>query len=204
MAALEAAIEDGADLIEIDVQESADGRVVVLHDKDLLRVAGISRGIWTMQSDELALIDVGSWFAREFADQRIPTLEQALIATRGHARLLIELKYNGHDHALAERTLEVLRRTDTRDALIMSLDVQGLRQVRQLDPSLPVGWTVGASIGDLSRIDTEFPGRGREESNPRLHRSRPRSRQAGSRVDRQQASRCAAIPRPWRRRYHHR
>ncbi|MBV8590515.1 MAG: hypothetical protein JO212_10735, partial [Acetobacteraceae bacterium] len=52
IAALRTAIADGADDVEIDVQETAEGHVVLLHDTDLRRVAGLARSVWDMRLDE--------------------------------------------------------------------------------------------------------------------------------------------------------
>ena len=52
MAAIERAIEDGADWIEIDVQETADGEVVVFHDSDFMRLANVDRKIWEVTAAE--------------------------------------------------------------------------------------------------------------------------------------------------------
>ena len=67
-AAFERAIQDDADWIELDVQETADGRVVVIHDSDLMKIGGVNLAIWDATYEQLQDIDVGSWFAPEFAD----------------------------------------------------------------------------------------------------------------------------------------
>ena len=78
MAAIERAIEDGADFVEIDVQETADGAVVVAHDSDFMKLAGVNLKIWDATMADLQEIDVGSWFSPEFKDERVPTLGQVL------------------------------------------------------------------------------------------------------------------------------
>ena len=104
MAAFEKAIEDGADWIELDVQESADGEVIVVHDSDFMKLAGHRLKVWDATAEMLADIDIGSWFSPEYADQRTPTLREALLLAKGTpAGVLIELKYYGHDETLEER-----------------------------------------------------------------------------------------------------
>ncbi len=85
MAALLQAIEDGADFAEIDVQQSADGVVVLLHDTDLRRVAGVNRRTSEMTYRELQNLDVGSWFSADFAGERIPTLEERWMRRGGES-----------------------------------------------------------------------------------------------------------------------
>ena len=78
MAAFERGIADGADWLELDVQENADGTVVVEHDRDFMRSAGIKLEVWQATDADLICIDIGSSFAPEFSDQRVATLGQVL------------------------------------------------------------------------------------------------------------------------------
>ena len=57
---------------------TADGVVVLFHDADLMRVASVNRRLRDILYHELHDIDVGSWFAPEFSNERIPTLQQAI------------------------------------------------------------------------------------------------------------------------------
>jgi len=68
MAAVERAIADGADWVEVDVQETADGEVVVVHDSDFMKAAGISLKDWDATLQNLAGIDIGSRFDAVYAD----------------------------------------------------------------------------------------------------------------------------------------
>ena len=74
LSALQQAIAEGADYAEIDVQTTADGMVVLLHDADLMRVASVNRRLRDINYSDLKDIDVGSWFMPEFSGERIPTL----------------------------------------------------------------------------------------------------------------------------------
>ena len=157
MAALRAAVADGADAVEIDVQETADGKVVVLHDTDLRRVAGVARAIWDMRLDEVQALDVGSWFSPAFHGERVPTLRELAIAARGHVRLNVELKRNPREEDLVARTVAGLRETGVDDqAAISSLDIGLLRQVRRIAPEIKLGLILATGIGDLRRVDVDF------------------------------------------------
>ena len=56
MASIRQAIEDGTDWIEIDVQETADGKVVVIHDSDFMKLAGVNMKVWDGTLHELKAI----------------------------------------------------------------------------------------------------------------------------------------------------
>ncbi len=107
MAAIKNAVDAGADWVEIDVQETADGKVVVFHDSDFKRVGGKSLTIWDAQSDQLPGIDIGSWFDPTFSKETTPSLLDVLEVCRDKSGVLIELKYYGHDQNLEQRVIEI-------------------------------------------------------------------------------------------------
>ena len=171
IAALRNAMSEGADVVEVDAQETADGEVVLLHDTDLRRVAGVARHIWEMRSDELLRLDVGSWFAPRFAGERIPTLRAFAEASRGRVRLNVELKDNGHGEDLAARTVGVLRETGVADqAAVSSLDLGLLREIRRMAPEIKLGLILAAGIGDLCAVDVDFLALSRRLARPAVIR----------------------------------
>lgn len=143
------AMAQGADWVEIDVQEAGDGTLVLLHDGDLRRVAGDPRRVWELDCAALAGIEVGAWFSPRFAGEPIPTLGEALELARGRVGLNIELKHHGRERHLAERTLELVQAAGmTRDCLLTSLELGALRRVRTLNPKMRIGWIVTTHPGD--------------------------------------------------------
>jgi glycerophosphoryl diester phosphodiesterase len=163
LAAIRQAVDDGADFVEIDVQLTGDGRIVVCHDADLMRLAGDPRVITETTYDELREVDVGSWFASGFADERLPTLVEAIEAVRGRAGLLVEIKsYRADGEDLVARVVETLRSEEmVGDAAIMSLEYAEVREARRLAPEFPAGFTVSAAMGRLARLDVDFLAVGR-------------------------------------------
>lgn len=83
VAAFEKAIKLGADLIEIDVRETKDGQLVILHDASVDRTTNGSGLVARMTLAEIKALDAGSWFDPKFAGEKIPTLEEALEAMKG-------------------------------------------------------------------------------------------------------------------------
>lgn len=158
MAAFEKAIEDGADWIELDVQESADGEVIVVHDSDFMKLAGHSVKVWDATAEMLADIDIGSWFSPEYADQRTPTLRQALLLAKGTpAGILIELKYYGHDEKLEERVAALVEETGMAGQVrLMSLKYEAVKKMKSIRPGWSVGLLAAASIGRLWELEADF------------------------------------------------
>lgn len=157
LAAVERAIADGADYVEIDVRAAADGVPVLLHDRDLRRVAGIDRRIWDVHSTDLDEIDVGSRFGAAFAGEPIPTLEQAIAATEGRAGLYIEIKPAPETPGLVRRVVEILQAADAVEGtIIASLNRAMLDEVAALEPGFRLAQLVHSSIGRLDQRDFDI------------------------------------------------
>ncbi len=177
LSALRAAIADGADVAEIDVQETADGAIVVIHDTDLRRiVAGDPRGIWEVSSAELETLDAGSWFGPDFAGERIPTLQQAIELVRGRILLNIELKFNGHDQRLVERVVEIVRREGfAEQAVITSLHYPALQRVHDITTAIPVGFIVASTVTNITNLAVDFLAIDRRLATPSFIRAAQRA-----------------------------
>ncbi|RCV52011.1 glycerophosphodiester phosphodiesterase [Marinitenerispora sediminis] len=112
LAALREAGRRGAHMAELDIQQTADGEFVVMHDATLRRTTNVSevfpdRRPWRVCDFTLAEIrrlDAGSWFSAAFAGEGVPTLDEAL-QTLKDCRLgaLVELKVRRRDPAAARR-----------------------------------------------------------------------------------------------------
>ncbi len=157
MAAFEEAIRNGADWIEIDVQENAEGTVVVQHDSDFMRAAGVALKVWDATADDLGEIDVGSWFDPHFAYQRAPTLSEVLELAAGKIGVVIELKYYGHEEELEMRVVDAVEAADmAAEISIMSLKYQGVERARALRPEWTYGLLSTVSAGDLTRLGLNY------------------------------------------------
>ncbi|QTF94251.1 glycerophosphodiester phosphodiesterase family protein [Halomonas sp. BM-2019] len=109
LAAVERAIQDGADYVEIDVRLTADDEVVLFHDRSLTRLTGDPRNLGELTREELESFDVGSWFGDAFQGERIPGLDETLAAVRGRSVLMIDLKPDpGREVALVEGVIAAL------------------------------------------------------------------------------------------------
>ena len=100
LAAFRLAADQHADFVELDVQESSDGQVLVVHDSDLMKVGGNPARIWDSDAATLRAVDVGSFRDRRYSAERLPLLAEALAECRGRCRVIVELKSYGHDQQL--------------------------------------------------------------------------------------------------------
>ena len=181
MAAISQAITDGADWVEIDVQETRDGHVIVVHDSDFMKLAGDPIKVWEGDLARIQEIDIGSWFDPRFADQRVPTLEQVLqLIKESNSRLVIELKYYGHDQQLESRVVELVEKVGAADRVaIMSLKLKGVQKLKALRPQWTGGLLAATSVGDITRLDADFLAVNQNMASPAFIR---RAHKAGKQV----------------------
>ena len=135
---------DGADEVEFDVQRTADGVPVLLHDDTLDRTTSGSGPLRGRTWRELGALDAGSWFAPRFAGERIPSLvEVCAWAKTARVDLSVELKQPAPaegvplDPRLAASVVECLRASGLLSrAVLHSFDHPTVAQVRQLAPEV--------------------------------------------------------------------
>ena len=118
LSAVEQALLDKADYVELDVRLSADQHVMIYHDRTLARLTGDNREFDELTREELAQYDIGSWFGDAFQGEHIAGLDEVLTRVRGHAGLMIDMKASpGAEQALADAVINQLRKeTDIRYA----------------------------------------------------------------------------------------
>jgi glycerophosphoryl diester phosphodiesterase len=157
LAAVKQAIIDQADWVEIDVQETVDGDVVVFHDSDFMKLANSDLKIWDATRKELAQVDIGSHFEPRFSVERVPTLRQVLASAKGKIRVIIELKYYVHDQHLEQRVAEIIEAEQMQsNIIIMSLKSDKVQKMKALRPEWQVGLLTSAALGNLSNSEADF------------------------------------------------
>lgn len=147
--------------MEIDVQLSADGVPVLIHDYTLERTTSGRGMVKDKTFRELHSLDAGSWFSERYAGEPIPSLEEVLRATSGRCRLNIELKTYGNLYpGLEKQVLDLLYRyTLQHDVFVTSFDRGSLHRVKQLAPEVTTGLIINANpptlIEDLHEMGAE-------------------------------------------------
>jgi glycerophosphoryl diester phosphodiesterase len=141
IAAVEKAIELGAGAVELDIRQTADGHLVVIHDASLQRTAGSSKPVGSISLAELKTLDAGSWWKPSFRDERVPTLAEVLETIRHRCYLFIDLKQGSAHYPLIEsRLLELIREWNAYHwVTVASPDLDALRKLRAIDPRLRLG-----------------------------------------------------------------
>lgn len=138
LAAFRRAIALGADLIELDVHQTADGHLVVIHDETVDRTTNGSGLVRDMTLREVCSLDAGSWLGAGFSGERVPMLSEVLELTGGKIGLAIEIKagssrYPNIEASIVQR-LQRAERLD--DIIIISGDCQAIKAIRRLEGRL--------------------------------------------------------------------
>ena len=159
LAAFAAAIDAGADGIELDVHPTRDGALVVHHDYYLDRTTDGSGLISDHTLADLRALDAGAWFSATFAGAGIPTLEEVLNLGKGDVHLEIELK--GSTLPFLGRVLEAIQTAGCVEQVELTTSHQPLLwHIRHLNPMIRTGmffssrpaW-MGRELGQRQVVD---------------------------------------------------
>lgn len=144
IAAFNLAVDMKADYIEIDVQRSKDGELVLIHDTTVDRTTDGTGKVGDLTFEELRSLDAGSWKGEQFAGEPIPTFEEILDLYRGKVGILIELKapelYPGIEEQVAAALIERnLDKPQNEKIIIQSFNFESIKKMDQLLPQVPIG-----------------------------------------------------------------
>ncbi len=138
LAGIRAALQIGADGVEVDVQASADGVPVLMHDPTLDRTTSGSGEVASFTLEQLQALDAGG--------EPVPSFAQALELTRGRALLVAEIKRPGCEEALAGL---MLNRGALEDVMVWSFLPPALEAMRRVEPRIPCGLLIAPqSVGN--------------------------------------------------------
>ena len=142
IAAFELAIQQHADVIELDTKLTADGHVVVIHDQSVDRTTDGSGWVSELSLASLRELDAGSHFSDTFHGEQIPTLEEILEIFAGRIFLNIELtNYRSPFDALPMKVAQLIDQCDLEtQILVSSFHPVPLRRFHHLLPSIPIGF----------------------------------------------------------------
>ncbi|PZR53426.1 glycerophosphodiester phosphodiesterase [Xylanimonas oleitrophica] len=152
LAAFESAWRAGADSIEIDVQLTADGHVVVIHDDTVDATTSGTGALASLDRVDVRALDAGSWFSSAYAGQRVPTFQEVveLLVRRPGIELLLEVKGSWTAEQVRLVT-EPLREAGLSDRVLgQSFWPETVAAIGEADPGLRRGLLVAEVPGDLT------------------------------------------------------
>ncbi|MDD6036965.1 MAG: glycerophosphodiester phosphodiesterase family protein [Lachnospiraceae bacterium] len=149
MAAIELAVEEGADYTEIDVRLTADGVPVLLHDKALFRTTRVLKNVDEVTYEELSGYDAGYGYSAEYAGERVPALRDVFERFGGKIGFNIELK-NNNDKVLVQTVTELIEEYGLEEScIITSASYIQLIWVKEINRELKTGYILSMVYGDF-------------------------------------------------------
>lgn len=159
MVSFEKGLEGGADILELDLQLTADNQVIVYHDVELQSKTSATGMIHEHTAAFLQALDVGSHFDPAFAGLTMPLLDEVLAWAKGKIGLLLELKHGPYFNAQLDiETVSLIQKHDMVDeVVIFSLDQFALRRVKGLNPNIATSFIYQGRLIDPLAIVKDLP-----------------------------------------------
>ncbi len=142
LAAVSEAIRRDVKSIEVDVQRTSDGVLVIVHDTTVERTTNGKGIVGELTWEEINHLDAGSHFSPNFASERIPTLDNILeMITEKNVTLLLEAKSPKSYHGIETQIAEAIQRLEAKDrVVVISFDHEWLRRFQEVVPDVRLGW----------------------------------------------------------------
>jgi len=155
LAAFRLAIEQRADWLEMDVQQTRDGHLVVFHDLRMERTTNGQGNLRDLTLEQVRQLDAGSWFGKQFAGEKVPTFEEVVaLAREQNIRIFPEVKDPRFYPGIEERMAGIIAAYGYEDStIVQSFDMGSLERLRLANPSLKLAALYSAA----SPIRGELP-----------------------------------------------
>jgi len=149
------ALAKGVQGVEIDVQMTKDGVIVLNHDDTLKRVAGVDKEVSDLTFAEVRQLEIGSSLG--LTGERIPTLDEAIQEVKGKGFLIIDIKSKSNPDDIAQKIVDLIISNNMQsDTYVQSFYPSALKAVRNVNPDIRIGQILTALTGDLSVLDVDF------------------------------------------------
>ncbi|MEH7389850.1 glycerophosphodiester phosphodiesterase [Bacillus sp. JJ1474] len=161
IASFQKAVDLGFDYIELDVRLSKDEQLVVIHDEDVKRTTNGAGYIGDFTVKELKMLDAGSWFSKDFTDERIPLLEEILYIFGKKIGILIDVKSPDKQPGMIDILSNILNDhinngLDPETVKVQSFNINELKQLKELVPDIATGLLLNKPL-DLLQLASYRP-----------------------------------------------
>ena len=140
--AFELAVEQGAQGIELDVQFSSDGELVIIHDYTVDGTTNGTGKVVEKSLNELKSLDAGSYFDPKFAGVQIPTLDEVFQAVGQTLLVNVEIKvYDLLEPTIEQAVADCIYRNNMQERVIVSSFAPvNIKRMKQVAPDIPRGY----------------------------------------------------------------
>lgn len=139
--------KQGAEGWECDIHRTRDGQLVVIHDTNTKRTAGVDMEVTEHTYDELRNLDVGKWKDPKYSGTRIPLLKELVEILPENRKLLIEVK--GDDTRVVPPLLKTIQQSGKKPEQfsVISFALPILKAIKQKSPKTETMWLPGVNFG---------------------------------------------------------
>jgi glycerophosphoryl diester phosphodiesterase len=141
LAAINLAWQRNADAVEIDVFLSSDNKIVVIHDRNTFRLAGIDKNVEDQTLAELKKLDVGKHQGEHWANEKIPTLDEIFATVPKEKYLVIEIKCGSEILPILKESIDQSG-LEWQQIKLIGFDLELMTSAKQTFPFLEVCWVM--------------------------------------------------------------
>lgn len=154
LAAFKKALESGVDALELDLRQTSDSVLVVLHDADVERTTNGAGNVKNFTFEELQKLDAGSWFDKKFSDEKIPSLREVIDLLDDSTLIIIELKEGNETYpGIEEQVVQLVKQNNIESQTILkSFDPNVLKRLRSIEPDISLLYVYALRIPWLGMI----------------------------------------------------
>ena len=152
--AIKQAIEMKVDGIEIDIQLTRDGRIVLMHDWKVDRTTTGRGYVYELDYNYIKSLDAGQWFTKDFIGEVVPTLEEVLDILPQDMILNIEIKDTARHHSkIEEKLLEVLKKYPDKfeNIIVSSFHHDKIKKLQELEPKLKLALLTNSEFIEIEK-----------------------------------------------------
>ncbi len=151
MSAIALAVENQADMIEIDVRQTKDGQFVIMHDESLKRTTGVDKNVEDVTFDFIQHLDAGSWYSDAYIGEKVPTLEEVLdFGQENDVFLNIELKPEDTNVNYAQGVMALIEQYDyVGNCYVASANYGILQEMKQINQDIQTLYIMKMAFGDF-------------------------------------------------------
>ena len=152
--AIKQAIEMKVDGIEIDIQLTRDGRIVLMHDWKVDRTTTGRGYVYELDYNYIKSLDAGQWFTKDFIGEVVPTLEEVLDILPQDMILNIEIKDTARYHSkIEEKLLEVLKKYPDKfeNIIVSSFHHDKIKKLQELEPKLKLALLTNSEFIEIEK-----------------------------------------------------
>ncbi|MDW7667326.1 MAG: glycerophosphoryl diester phosphodiesterase membrane domain-containing protein [Bacillota bacterium] len=155
--AIKASLKANIDVVELDIQMTKDGEIILHHDRNLKRIFGVEKNIEELTYKEIIELEALNNEHFHYDGKLIATLDEALELIEGQIDIQIDVKTYGQGEKLANRIVTIIDKYDMiENAYIQSFDREFIERVEKLNSKIKTCQIMYYVLGDLSYINADY------------------------------------------------